>query len=138
MFKTVKLQDLGIYHTIGALRTKPGRGDPMSCSDKMMRWNVLGCQGALLAHFIVHQVYFQSMTICGPLFDAIAVHRALLGRIESLVTTNRELLKRNYCIHHPEIVYVSEPPAASTLKETLEEVTLRDDNKKLAPVGKSR
>ena len=33
------------YHNVGALRTKPGRGDPtlsMSCSDKMMKWCVLG------------------------------------------------------------------------------------------------
>lgn len=35
------------YHTVGAVRTKPGRGDPtlsVSCSDKMARWNSVGMQ----------------------------------------------------------------------------------------------
>ena len=36
------------YHNVGVLRTKPGRGDPtlsMSCSDKIMKWCVLGKVG---------------------------------------------------------------------------------------------
>lgn len=35
------------YHVLGAVRTKPGRGDPtlsVSCSDKLMRWNAVGIQ----------------------------------------------------------------------------------------------
>ena len=37
----------GGYHAVGVLRCKPGRGDPtlsMSCSDKISRWTVVGCQ----------------------------------------------------------------------------------------------
>lgn len=35
------------YHVLGAVRTKPGRGDPtlsVSCSDKMARWIAVGIQ----------------------------------------------------------------------------------------------
>lgn len=35
------------FHVLGAVRTKPGRGDPtlsVSCSDKLMRWNAVGIQ----------------------------------------------------------------------------------------------
>lgn len=35
------------YHVVGAVRTKPGRGDPtlsVSCSDKLFRWNFVGVQ----------------------------------------------------------------------------------------------
>ncbi|ROT79006.1 hypothetical protein C7M84_002285 [Penaeus vannamei] len=54
------------YHVTGALRTKPGRGDPtlsMSCSDKIFKWTVLGVQGALLMLFLKSPVYFETITI---------------------------------------------------------------------------
>ena len=108
------------YHRVGVLRTKPGRGEPtlsMSCSDKMMQWNILGCQGALLAHFVDCPVYFESIIIGGPCFDFKAMHRALIGRSEQFKMGDGFLLRQGYCVHYPKIVHVSKLPKCSELLE---------------------
>ncbi|XP_063802021.1 tRNA-specific adenosine deaminase 1 [Pseudophryne corroboree] len=73
------------YHTVGALRVKPGRGDrtlSMSCSDKMARWNVVGCQGALLAHFLQQPIYLSSLVVGKCPFSLRCMERALHSRCQ--------------------------------------------------------
>ncbi|KAG1683634.1 tRNA-specific adenosine deaminase 1 [Nymphon striatum] len=75
------------YHILGALRTKPGRGDPtlsMSCSDKIARWNILGIQGSLLMQFLNHPVYLSTITIGQSPFCEKALDRAIYDRIKTV------------------------------------------------------
>ncbi|XP_057566933.1 tRNA-specific adenosine deaminase 1 isoform X2 [Hippopotamus amphibius kiboko] len=75
------------YHQVGLLRVKPGRGDrtcSMSCSDKLSRWNVLGCQGALLMHFLEEPIYLSAVVIGKCPYSQEAMQRALIGRCQNI------------------------------------------------------
>ncbi|XP_006152684.1 tRNA-specific adenosine deaminase 1 isoform X2 [Tupaia chinensis] len=80
------------YHQVGLLRVKPGRGDrtcSMSCSDKMARWNVLGCQGALLMHFLEEPIYLSAVIIGKCPYSQEAMQRALVGRCQNVLSLPR-------------------------------------------------
>lgn len=79
--------DFGVgldYHTaLGAIRTKPGRGDPtssLSCSDKLVKWNFLGWQGSILAAILKCPIHMSSLTFCADLCFEPAIRRALQTR----------------------------------------------------------
>ena len=94
------------YHEVGLFRTKPGRGIPthsMSCSDKMMKWNIMGCQGALMTLFLSQPIYISSyVTVqCGT--SVRSLKRALIERVPSKELF--ELLSgTSYCFYQPDII----------------------------------
>lgn len=72
------------YHVVGVVRTKPGRGDPtlsVSCSDKILRWNCVGIQGALLS-LLIYPIYLSTIIIGSHenLYSEEALRRAVVER----------------------------------------------------------
>lgn len=50
--------------TRGVVRRKPGKGSPtssVSCSDKILKWNMLGFQGCFMLPFIQEPLYFSQI-----------------------------------------------------------------------------
>ena len=92
---------------IGAVRRKPGKGEPtlsMSCSDKIAKWCCLGIQGSLLTSLLCKPIYLDTITVGGVEDTDVpacheALHRALVVRFQTLAAR----LERPFTHHAPAI-----------------------------------
>lgn len=77
----------------------------MSCSDKILRWNVLGLQGALLSHFL-NPIYLKSITL-GYLYNHGHLTRAVCCRLARDGDAFSKSLPSPFLLNHPEVGRVS-------------------------------
>ncbi|XP_069074311.1 double-stranded RNA-specific adenosine deaminase isoform X2 [Pleurodeles waltl] len=77
----------------------------MSCSDKILRWNVLGLQGAILTHFM-EPVYLNSITL-GYLYSQGHLTRAVCCRLSKNGDAFQEGLTPPFTLNHPMVGRVS-------------------------------
>ncbi len=75
----------------------------MACSDKILRWNVLGMQGALLTH-LIKPVYLKSVTV-GSKFHPGHMKRALYERILPSISD----LPAGYIVNMPDLCATTSP-----------------------------
>jgi len=82
----------------------------MACSDKILRWNVLGIQGALLTH-LIKPIYLKSITV-GSKFHPGHMKRAVYERITPFI----ESLPPKYTVNTPDLYATTSPETRQATK----------------------
>ena len=99
------------YHALGAVRTKPGRGDPtlsLSCSDKMSKWCQVGFQGSLLSAFFQKPLLPHIILMGGTKQASLdSLHRSLFGRF-GFQSDNIKLCKSEQDFDEKQVQYDAE------------------------------
>ncbi|KAK9509230.1 hypothetical protein O3M35_006588 [Rhynocoris fuscipes] len=131
------------YHIKGAVRIKPGRGDPtlsLSCSDKLARWIYVGVQGALLSQLIEEPVRISVLVIGGGCqYSKDILEESLINRSGS--TYKPCILQSTKTFRHSEIATgTSRPSPASILwaKTFQEKIQVSVDGKPLGCTKKNK
>lgn len=75
----------------------------MSCSDKLLKWNVVGIQGAYLSQFLSKPIYLAGVAI-GEKYDTTHLQRAMYDRIKDKVS----LLPPGYRHNNPTVYEVQD------------------------------
>ncbi|XP_067235692.1 tRNA-specific adenosine deaminase 1 [Chanodichthys erythropterus] len=94
-----------LYHSVGVLRVKPGRGErtlSLSCSDKLARWGILGIQGALLSHYLQGPICFSAVVVGKGSYSHQAMERALKTRCSHV-----RGLPSGFSVRAPELLQAS-------------------------------
>jgi len=74
----------------------------MSCSDKLMKWNLLGLQGALLS-MIIEPIYMSSLTL-GDLYHHGHLTRAICCRLDKFIEPQcKKTMSNRFKVNHPTI-----------------------------------
>ena len=122
------------YHILGAIRKKPGRGDPtesLSCSDKMAKWNFIGLQGSFLSVLLQNgPIMWSSLTIGSDQFNAESVNRSLFSRFN-----DHENVLRRIPLVHSNIHFQFSKSGGSKTELKVEELIACSSNIAYAQAG---